>query len=381
MKRLLLPALLLASWAHSQDAVDPFSLGREQDIAARPMALGGSYTAVANDFSALYYNTAGLSTVKRDELHLFLEQNFLQSTGQHVGFLPRSLEQQDLRIQSLGYVVSVPAERGGLTFAFGYYRPRTFSNLVGYHDALDATHGPWRYEAQGTQDHYRAGMGVEISSQVSLGLALDYVGGDEQIRIQDSGEVAYLRTYHGVSLEPALMIKITPRLRMGASLIAWERFNLNEVYEVKDVGNQEANYRVQYPFQLKLGLAYQGGDFLVAADYKVNNWSNYRYGSTDAELLEKASYRNEQIWSVGGEKVIPSLGIILRSGYTYNTLPERNFEPAHNLHRLSVGLGIILNGSFAMDAAYSYSYWEWTGSNLNLKDREQRTLLSFAYRY
>jgi len=363
-------------------ADSPFSLGRAQDIAARPMALGGSYTAVASDVTALFYNPAGLSAIKRHEVLFTLEQSTLQSTGRSDGFPASHLDQQLMRVQSLGYLLPIPTERGGLSFAIGFYRPRTFSDLIGYQDELSASRGPYAYEAEGTLTHYRAGFAVDIAPDISLGLALGYVGGNEEIHIDDGGEEAYLRNYHGFHLEPALMVKVTPRLRLGASLVAWETFpSLKEVYEVKDEGNRATDWHVNHPFQVKLGTAYQGNTWLLAADYKMNNWSDYRFAREGVESLEKGGYRNEHILSLGGEKYLAPVHAVLRGGYTYNTLPERDFNAAYDLHRFSAGVGFLFGGALSLDAAYSFAFWELEADGLYLENREHRAMLTFAYRY
>lgn len=366
----------------AQAAESPFSLGRAQDIAARPMALGGSYGAVASDVTALFYNPAGLSSVKRHEWLFSLEQSALSTTGRVGGFSARKLDQQLLRVQSLGYLLPIPTSRGGLTFAFGFYRPRTFSDLNSYEDSLSQSRGTYRYEAEGTLNHYRMGMGLDIAPDVTLGLAVGYVGGREDIRVVDGGAAAYLRAYHGLNLEPALMFKITPRIRLGASLVAWESFsNLNEVYEVKGQGNEESDYRVQNPFQLKLGAAYQGPAYLLAADYKMNNWSDFRFGRQETAVLEKADYGNEHILSFGAEKYLAAANTVVRGGYAYNTLPERSLVPHYSLHRVSGGVGFLFSGSLSLDAAYSYAFWELEDDGLYVENREHRGLVSFSYRY
>ena len=360
----------------------PLNLGRAQDVAARPMALGGSYTGVASDGSALFYNPAGLAAVKKHEWTFSLERSALLSNGRSAGYSNRNLAQELTRVQSLGYVLPVPTARGGLTFGFGFYRPRTFSDLIGYEDALSASRGAYRYEAEGTLNHYRVGMGIDLAPDVTLGLAVGYVGGGEDIRVVDGGEAGYLRNYHGLNLEPALMFKVTPRFRLGASLVAWERItDLEEVYEVRDQGNEEGAYRIAMPFQLKLGLGYQGDSYLLAADYKVNDWSDYRFGRNGAEAMEKADYRNEHILSVGAERFLAPMNTVLRGGYAYNILPERAFETSYQLHRISAGAGFLFSGSFGLDVAYSYSFWELQDPSLYLENREHRALMSFSYRH
>lgn len=376
--------LFLAAAALAQDSGNPtpFNLGRAQDIAARPMALGGSYTAVASDASALYYNPAGLSAVKKHEFSLSLERSVLNGKDKAGGYGAVSQRQEDLRIQSLAWLMPVPTVRGGLTFALGYYRPRTFSDLISYEDSLSASRGAYAYRAEGALDHYRAAMGIDIAPDLTFGLAAGYVSGSEQIRISDSGEVGYLRNYDGFNLEPSLMFKFSPRLRMGFSLVLWEKFfNLEEVYEEEGVGNSEENYQVRHPFQVKSGLAYQGDDYLLAADVRLNGFSQYRFGSKDASVLEKAGYKDEMILSVGGERFIRPANLVVRGGYTLNTLPETAFDPTYDLHRVSAGVGFLFSGSLAMDLAYSYSFWGLGGDGLVLDNTEHRALMTFAYRY
>jgi hypothetical protein len=382
----VLPGLVLGSLALDLWAQDSgenrFSLGRMQDIAARPMALGSSYTAVASDASALFYNAAGLSSIKKHEWSATLERSALFGLDRAEGFSLHKPELVDMRIQSLAYVLPIPATRGGLTFAFGYYRPRTFADLIVYDDSLSASRGKYNYAAEGSLEQYRAGFGLDIAPNLTFGLATSYLSGQENIRVEDDGTAGYLRSYRGLNLEPSLMVEFTPRMKVGLSLVVWEKiFNLQEVYEVKGQGNDELNYVVDHPFQAKLGWAYQGNDFLLAADCKLNGWSQYRYGLEGMTALDKTGYKDEVILSLGAEKFITSLNMVLRAGYTWNTLPETNFNSTYDLNRFSAGVGLLASGSLSLDAAYSYAFWGMQGSGLTLDNREHRTLLTFAYRY
>jgi long-subunit fatty acid transport protein len=375
-------AMVAALTDRSRAQTDPFDLGRAQDIAARPMALGGSYTAVASDASALYYNAAGLSAVKKHELSLSLDRSVLKAVDQADGFPVSQRETESLRIQSLAWLLPVPTVRGGLAFAFGYYRPRTFEDLLSYEDAASATRGTYAYRAEGSLDQYRAAMGVDIAPDLSFGLALGYAGGREEIHESDSGETAELRTYAGLSLEPSLLFKITPRIRAGISLVLWEKyFDVEDVVEQKGEGNYEDHYQVSSPFQVKTGVAYQGNDFLLAADAHGNAFSQYAYGEKSAATLEKAHYRDEWILSLGAERFIPPANMVLRAGYALNTWPQRFFEPTYDLHRVSAGMGFLFSGSLSLDLAYTYSFWGLAGDGVTMDNSEHRALATVAFRY
>jgi hypothetical protein len=361
---------------------NPFDLGRMQDIAARPMALGGSYSAVASDASALFYNAAGLSAVKKHEWSMTMERSALIGLDRAEGYAEHRPELVDMRIQSLAFVLPIPTTRGGLTFGFGYYRPRTFSDLIVYDDSLAATRGKYSYAAEGSMDQYRAGMGLDLSPTLTFGFATSYLYGQENIRVEDNGEVGYVRTFRGLNLEPSLMMALSPQMKVGLSLVLWEKiYNLQEVYAVKGQNEAQTDYAASHPLQAKLGWAYQGKDFLLAADCRLNGWSQYRYGRENVDALEKTGYKDETILSFGAEKFITPLNMVVRAGYTLNTLPETNFQSTYDLNRFSAGIGILATGSMAVDLAYSYAFWGLQGEGLNMNNREHRTLLTFAYRY
>jgi long-subunit fatty acid transport protein len=385
----LLPVLFLAAFASAQDPSNPFGLGRAQDINARAMGLGGAYTAVASDGSALYYNAAGLSAVKKHEVGFSMERTVLNGIGRLDGYPSLHARQEDLRIQSATWLVPIPTSRGGLTFALGYYRPRNFADVAGYQDDQSAALGAYEYKADGSMDAWRAAFGVDLAPDIAFGLAVGAVTGSEEIRIEGTskGTEGYLREYAGMDLEPSLMFKLSPRLKMGLSMVVWEHiFDLEQTYEVKDEGNSASHYRASFPFQIKSGVAYQGDSWLLSADARLNAWSQYQFAERGVSTYQKTGYQDELILAVGGEKFIRPANMVLRAGYTYNALPERgDYEPAYDLNRVSLGAGFLFSGSLSLDLAYSYSFWGWAGSGetagQSLDNREHRALATFAFRY
>jgi len=376
-------AVLLVSIAvvSARAQVGPLNLGRHQDVSARAMALGGSFTAIANDFSALYYNPAGLSSIRKHEAQFTLEGSFLQGKGRTGAFPSGKGSQENLGVQSFGLVLPVPTERGGLSFSFGSFSARTFSDLLKFEDALTAGRGPYEYRAEGDLTQYRAGMAVDLSPDAVFGLALGYVNGEERIDIQDVPASRYLRSYGGFNLEPALLFKVTPRWRLGVSLVVFERFTVNETYQEPGEKSLQEEYEVRHPLQMKLGLGYQGPGYLIAADYKAFNWSNYRIGLHDGDFPENPGYENEQAASIGSEMLLRPLPVLLRAGYAYNSLVGPDLDPVYNIHRGSLGVGFLLGGAVELSAAYSLGFWEAESGAAYSENREHRGLLTFGYRY
>jgi len=386
----LLAVMFLAAFASAQDPSDPFGLGRAQDINARAMGLGGAYTAVASDGSALYYNAAGLSAVKKHEVGLSLERTVLNGVGRLDPYPSLHSREEDLRIQSATWLLPIPTSRGGLTFALGYYRPRNFADVIGYRFDQSGSLATYAYKADGALNAWRAAFGVDLAPDIAFGLSAGAVTGSEEVRYQetDSAAVGYLRDYAGMDLEPSLMFKLSPRLKLGLSMVIWEHiFDLEQTYEEQDRGNSVQHFRADFPFQIKSGLAYQGDTWLLSADARLNAWSQYQFAERGVSTYQKTGYQDELILAVGGEKFIRPANMVLRAGYTYNTLPERgDYEPAYDLNRLSVGAGFLFSGSLSLDLAYSYSFWGWTGigeygAGQTLDNREHRALATFSFRY
>ena len=71
MRRVFTAAVLLFLFLNpillsAQDI--PFVWGHAWGVGARAMAMGGAYTAVSDDYAALYYNPAGMGQIRRTAL-------------------------------------------------------------------------------------------------------------------------------------------------------------------------------------------------------------------------------------------------------------------------------------------------------------------------
>ena len=120
---------------------------------------------------------------------------------------------------------------------------------------------------------------------------------------------------------------------------------------------------------------------LVAADYKMNFWEQYRYSMDNVSFQEGAGYRNEYTLSAGVEKYISHWNTVLRGGYSYNNILDYGLTPIYNRHRVSAGIGFLLSGSVNIDLGYSYAFWESQENDLYIEDREQRAMFTLGYRY
>lgn len=120
--------LFLTSILHAQDesdAIRPFQ--NEFGPGARAMALGGAYSAVAEDYTAVYWNPAGLAQIRKMEFYGSLSH---LSMNNRIGYQGTTTENTNgfTNMNALGMVFPVPTYRGSLVFAIGYNRINSFDD-------------------------------------------------------------------------------------------------------------------------------------------------------------------------------------------------------------------------------------------------------------
>lgn len=124
---LLAVFLILSVPAYSQNELDAIRFSQQGlGVGARALGMGGAYAGVANDYSAIFFNPAGLGQIKRMEFNLGFD--FFQYNSE-ASYLNASQNATNSRtaIQSLGFVMPFPTYQGSFVLAFGYNRQANFT--------------------------------------------------------------------------------------------------------------------------------------------------------------------------------------------------------------------------------------------------------------
>lgn len=189
--KLILITLIFSIQLTAQTAEDAVNLLEdEQGFGLRAMALGNSYTALANDYSGIYYNPAGLADVKVGQFSASIS-NFNQQTD--ADFLGNSFSEDlsSTKFQSLGLVFPFPVVRGSFVMALGYQKIKDYENYLkidGYQedsngldlpiicdlneDGIFEDYGNYLFDEQMQQNFLMETEGN--LSQWSFGLAMDF---------------------------------------------------------------------------------------------------------------------------------------------------------------------------------------------------------------
>jgi long-subunit fatty acid transport protein len=100
-------------------------------VGARALGMGNAYKAVANDFSALYWNPAGLAQAKLGEFSFGLSQLYTGNTSTFFG-QNESSNNNGTALNSLGFVFPAPVRRGALVLALGFTRRSNFTSGLSF---------------------------------------------------------------------------------------------------------------------------------------------------------------------------------------------------------------------------------------------------------
>jgi long-subunit fatty acid transport protein len=359
------------------------SLGKKTGVGARAMGMGEAFTAVADDYTSLYYNPAGMTQLARSELGMNLSYGMNENQASFEGNGPGVRTLEATKLDNLSLILT---DGGRWALGLGYYSPVSFNDPLNY----SARGNNYVYDATGQMDHYRMGLAYRFSEAVSLGLAVGAISGQEQVEIQDGTTVRYLEEYTGYNVEPSFLFHHSDFFSVGGSAVVMEKLELVDTYQEKGGQPLESYYDIQHPFQAKLGFAIQSGLTQISADWHGDFWSSYRYASAgDAFLSHDVAYPNRHTVNIGLEQHVSKQGPILRAGYAWENQDGVRPQPdTRDPYHVSVGMGFMPSRSVGLDLAYQYgastlfqNSLAGGPQDLRITGEQQQVMASLRYRW
>jgi long-chain fatty acid transport protein len=342
---------------------------------SRAMAMGGAFTAVANDASAIYFNAAGLNQLKG--FHLLTGTTMLVPSFSFIGVAPdvKKYEGKTQYFFPVHFYASY-AVNDDLSFGLGFTSPfglgtKWDENWVGKYMAVETLVEVFTVTPV-------VAYKVLNNLSVSAGLIYSFAdvtmtrkapqgtfAGDAFIKLKGNDKSAFGYTF-------GLLYKPLDYLTLGASFHSQIKYNFKGTAESNGApqlasklphGNIQAN--ITTPMYINIGAALKvNNNLTLSTEFQYVGWSSYDTLQVNFEDGSKSAnprlYKDAYIIRLGGEYVFEN-GISVLAGIYYDQLPVESKMmnptlPEANRIGSSFGLGYKINDNFTINASYLYVY-------------------------
>ena len=360
--------LLFSVAAAHAGSVDTYGIG------AKATALGGAYSAYADDPYAVYYNPAGLSQIEGKVFSIgtmFLDptikmSDFTVGNTNHGSFEDKS---DVLVVPNMGYAQKINSQ---FSFGIALYAPWGLElewdkDIAKNPGAQNAYHSYYmRYGitpglAYKVNDKFSIGMGVTIGKSEAGVDAIEYGLFDVQCELEDDVNYSY---------NLGLMYKPIETVTFGLTYRSETDTDFEGDIESKDIpGGYKGKATLEYnhPQQIQAGVRYQPHEQLSLECDVV--WTDWSINKNQVVELEKALGGHSELeydrdWSDTkqlrfGIEYIYNEMFTLRGGYFYDPtpIPDDTLDmqwPDADKKTYSLGAGVNL-GSFTVDTVIQYT--------------------------
>jgi long-subunit fatty acid transport protein len=391
----MLPALMvLAQEEKSPGPETIFFSGHELGVGARAMGMGGAYTGVADDYSAIYWNPAGLGQMRRSEFSVGFSHNQVQNT---VTYRDQELETDDTfsRLNTIGFAFPLPTYKGSLVFGIGYNKIRDFDDVLEvdvFNDEDSLYQGESMFQ-EGSLNEFSLAGAMEIQRNFYIGATVSFLTGKEDYTVRyDEEDAMDLYTFDQYLYDQNIISDLSGTkfklgafykwgiFRFGATVTPPTTIRVKETWsesEEEYFDNQEQaegfedsgelEYKYQKPYVFGVGGSVKLLNFLFSGDVEFVDWSQAEFkteppfgelSKTDLNIWMKQNLQAVTKVHLGAEMYIPLLRGRVRVGYQneptayeYATLmPEREY--------LSAGASLQLTKQVMLDAVLVHGMWE-----------------------
>ena len=400
----ILVIALLCVWVRGAVAQEERAIDNFAGVGVRAMGMGGAFVGVADDFTAMYWNPAGLAQMQQREVQVSFLRNSRANDSIFNGTTGRS-ELTNTRFGSLGFVYPYPVYRGSLVLAAGLTRIKDFDwslNLKGDDDGLAADHA---FQHEGELALAGVSAAIDVSPAVSLGATLGLVSGEDEavnefdwadsqdefleqrFFARDTFTDEYKWTPYAVLGAMLRTPRDDPRYRLGATFTTGGTHKIRYVFRgapvdagynsveyddgtVEEFSDEEVSntYELALPFEFGVGASAEALPGLtLAGSLHLAEWSQSEYKGADeyglrADTSFETQYRDVLRYHLGVEYQVPVVALDLRAGYFVDPVPfvgprdPGSDDPPIRIEDdrrfITLGAGILIDEAMQIDIAW-----------------------------
>ncbi|MGD1044343.1 MAG: hypothetical protein ABR936_03320 [Bacteroidota bacterium] len=206
---------LQALQAQSEDALRYSQLGL--GVSARELGMGNATVGGVNDYSALFWNPAGLALERDNEFSFGLSNLGYSNDVSYLGTKTTS-NSNVLNLNNLGIVYAVPTTRGSLTFAFGFNRAANYTTTASMNAFNPSSSFTQSTYLLNQPLYYNIPYWLGLTKTDTLGNAIPRVTGNVQqaISVLEGGGLNHWTVGGAMDVGPNLSIGVSLNFASGS---------------------------------------------------------------------------------------------------------------------------------------------------------------------
>jgi long-subunit fatty acid transport protein len=338
----------------TDDAI--YFLENENGIGVKAQAMGNAFVSVADDYTAIYWNPAGLTLLKSSEMSgEFYHLRF----NNQASFSGNTLLEDKIftKLKSFGLAYVAPVDRGSLVLAFGYNRLKDYDDFL-YFSGFNTIENQLAFDLEdeegnvdlypfdknvlqteqvirnGNLGAYAVGTGIMLSPNFSMGATINFYSGTSKYYFdfyQDDTDNLYNQfpanyysyeihqyinsNFNALGIKLGGMLQLNNELRLGFAVDLPTSLKVKEIHGSRDVlifddeyisemdmGEGKWEYVVKYPAKFSGGITLDLKQVQFAASANYRDWTDVQFDvppgyfmTTDySELLDENIYFKNQ---------------------------------------------------------------------------------------
>jgi len=317
----------------------------ESGVGVKALGLGNAFVAAADDYTATYWNPAGLTMLNKSELNADIYHLQFNNEATYLGSTLLD-ERKFTKLNSIGLAYKFPTSQGSFVLSFGYNRFKDLEDFMyfsgysvisnGLEFELENDSGEFNYypfdsnvlrteeiTQDGNLSAWSVAGGVMLAKNLALGMTINFYSGSSHYIFDfyqddiDDLYTEYPANYESYELHQRIdsdfsgwgvkiggLYHLSENLRLGMTVDLPSSVNVLENYgssdglyfddgyasEIDDEPG-EWEYKISYPFKFSGGAALDLNLLLVAASFEYRDWSQVKFEKPDGRSMS-ADYQS-----------------------------------------------------------------------------------------